>query len=992
MDRASLLPWPERPPERSLPIFGRAPELRRLLELLRRARNGRPGAVWLAGTGGMGKSRLLAELAEIATREGFVVRFSGGSRELEVPGLWFEATGIRPMGSPPFALGPSLPTGFGRSILGEGERPQVREGSSTRGSRSQIGGERAQSAARACAEILEAAAEHPQLLLLDDFQWADPTSVQTLAFLLRNLRRNRVAAVVAAEPQYGSETEGVPPSSAWLAGSVGRGLLRRLDLAGLPPRTAAPIARGALRGAPLPQPLARELEELFYRVGGSPGYFLEALSLLEADGLLRATRQRPGVGSPAGGSGEAGTIGRFLPPRLRATLQQQLLALDPVELRFLATAALLGPEFELAPVASALGISLPGAMEQSQRIRVRTALLRPGRRSALWCLNPPALETLLVPFLPAPDRRRIAGELARWWEARAPTESRRIAAFFRLAGESPRGAAWSRRALREAMSRREFELVPELVRELVDSLDPPGSIPPQLVAELLQLYSELRSEMADGPSIELVRWLRTRAVAPELEPVLEVFVADAELLLDTSLSMTRLDSLEAELARTHGVLSPPVQAVADILRAYVLCAQGKPLPAAKLARRGARVLARTEDGFHACFGYQLEGWALGCLDRLEPSLRAVQRGRRLAAQHGLLGKSIGLALLETETLALAEMGQFHLAVKRLRAGLLQVEPGAGPRAQGQARATLALLLVELQQPRRAFEEAAAALDLGRGARFPPLVAQAQFAKALALCRQRRWQEGVREMARARELIGRSGGSWLLPVTELLLCRATAELGDPAAALDRMATLPPPPSGKPSNASHRIWLATHRLTSARLKELTGDARGAEREYRNAYRFARSTHELGHALESLEALARLTATNRPALAASFAARLRSVCARNEVEWSTFVGPPDSGDAPEPAEPPPAGGVAARLLRQLLSSGRSSAGGGPGGPRAVVSERALATALGVPRERFAQTLRRLENRGLVRRESRRLPGSRRAVYVFELTAEGRARAHES
>jgi tetratricopeptide (TPR) repeat protein len=991
-DPASFSALPFAAPERAPPLLGRARELRSLLELLRRAERGRPSALWLAGSGGMGKSRLLGELAEIATREGFEVRFNGGSEELEIPGLWFDAAGMRSVLSTPLVWSPRPPTGLEPSILRAGSEAWAvpRTGRGKSAARSSAGG--GYTAARACAEILAAAEERPQLLLLDDFQWADTASVQTLDLLLRNSRRRRVAAVVAAEPQFGAETEDVPPPNLWLANAVARGLLGRLDLGALPPRTALPITKAALGGAPISTPVARELDELFYRLGGSPGYFLEALRLLEAGGLLRGPRGRPSLNAPTRESVDGATISHFLPPRLRAALHRRLLALGPVELRLIATASLVGSEFELAPVASALGIPLSSALEQCQRIGARTALLRPSHRSSVWCLSPPALESLLLPFLTAPDRQRIAGELARWWEARSPAESRRIAALFRLAGESPRGVAWSRRALREAMSRREFELVPELARELVDSLDPPGTVTPEIVAELWKLYGELRSEMADGPCIELVRWLRTRTVPPELESDLEVYLADAELVLDTSLSLTRLDSLEEELARTHRTLSPPARAVANILHAYLLCAKGKPLEASRLARRGARVLAPTDDGFHACFGFQLEGWALGSLGRMEGSLRAIQRGRKLAAKHGLLGKSIGLALLESETLALTEKGQYQLAAKRLREGLRRVEPGTGPRAPGQARATLSLLLLELQQPREALEEATAALEMGRKAQFAPLIAQGQFATALACLRERRWQDGAREMALARDLNSLPKGSWLVPVTKVLLCRATAEMGDPASALERLAALPPPPSREPLAAPDRIWQATYSLTFARLKELCGDLQEAEREFRSAYRLAHASHQLSHELESLEALVRLAAPTRPARSADYAARLRRVCERNRLEWRSFVGPPEGTRATIDASAKAPDRVAARLLRQLLHSGRSSAGSGAASARALLSERALSTALGVPRERFAQTLRRLESRGLVRRERRRLPGSRRTVYVFELTAEGRARVHES
>ncbi|MCI4363882.1 MAG: ATP-binding protein [Thermoplasmata archaeon] len=981
---------PGEPLERTPRLVGRAPELRRMLGLLRRARGGRSSALLLSGASGSGKSRLLAELQEIAPREGFEVRFHGGSRELEIPGLWFGTAGVPPMretSPPPVGFASGLFAHLGSSEA-RGSLARVRLPREVASGTSRTG--QARAAARLCAEILEASEERPQLLLLDDFQWADVGSIQTLDLLLRNARRNRLAVVVAAEPEQVSAGTRPPPASTWIAEAVDGALLDRLVLGPLPSRATAALAGGALGETVLPGRVLRELELLLHRVGGSPGHFLEAVRRLKEDRVLRVVRGKITLTGPAPDDVDQGIVSHYLSPQLRSSLHERLARIDLGELRFLAAASLIGPEFELAPLAAALAISPAAALEEAHRIETRWGLVRPGSRPSLWSLFPPALETLLPSFLPAPERQRMAGELARWWEARAPRESRRIAALFRLAGESPRGVAWSRRALRDAFDRREFDQVPELARELVDSLDPPGVLSPEVVEELLRIYVGLRSEMADHASLELVRWLRTQAHTPQLELDLESYVADAELLVDISLATTRLDALETEVARTHRPLSAPARAVADVLHAYLLCVRGQPAEAARLAGRGARVLARTGDGFHACFGFQLEGWSLGCLRRLEPMLRAIQRGRKLASKHGLLGKSIGLALLETETLALAEKGDFHGAVKLLRAALRQTEPGTGLRGQGQSRSTLALLLLELQEPRAAYEEAAAALDLGRKERFAPLIAQAQFARALVYCRERRWEEGGRVMAEARELYAQPGNSWLLPVTELLLCRTSAELGEPAAALERLRSWASPPLGEPAGAASRIWEATYRVTLARTLELTGDTRTAEREFRGAFRFARRAHQLSLALESLEALVRLTAPTRPARAAAYAERLRRMCERNRIRWSPFVGPPEPGGALEP-EPHAAGGVGARLLRQLLSSGRTSEGAGAAAGRTAWSERALAAALGLPRERFSQTLRRLEARGLVRRERRRLPGARRAVYVFELTAEGRATARD-
>jgi DNA-binding CsgD family transcriptional regulator len=179
------------------PTFvGRAEELERLLALVDRAAGGRPSAGLVAGDAGVGKTRLLVELADRAAKRDARV-LVGGCMEVGDVGLpyvpfvdAFRDLGTRPgeaeVAAPLVAAVPSLgrllpELGDDRSAapaLGDGfERVQLFDGVLT-----------------LLGRLGELA---PLLLVIEDLHWADRSTRDLLAFLVRTLRGGRVALVAS---------------------------------------------------------------------------------------------------------------------------------------------------------------------------------------------------------------------------------------------------------------------------------------------------------------------------------------------------------------------------------------------------------------------------------------------------------------------------------------------------------------------------------------------------------------------------------------------------------------------------------------------------------------------------------------------------------------------------------------------------------------------------------------------------------------------------
>jgi DNA-binding CsgD family transcriptional regulator len=177
-------------------LVGRADELGRLLGLLDRAERGRPAVGLIAGDAGVGKTRLLDELAARAGGAGVRV-LVGGCMEVGDVGLpyvpfvdAFRDLGTRPgeaeVAAPLTAALPSL----GRLLpeLATESRPLPPPGD---------GFERVQLFDGVLSLLARLSELAPLLLVIEDLHWADRSTRDLLAFLVRTLRGGRVALVAS---------------------------------------------------------------------------------------------------------------------------------------------------------------------------------------------------------------------------------------------------------------------------------------------------------------------------------------------------------------------------------------------------------------------------------------------------------------------------------------------------------------------------------------------------------------------------------------------------------------------------------------------------------------------------------------------------------------------------------------------------------------------------------------------------------------------------
>jgi tetratricopeptide (TPR) repeat protein len=280
-------------------LIGREDELERLDLALRAAEEGEPAVVLVFGEAGVGKTTLVAEARRRAAERGFTTAAGGcadGSTDLPLAPLRSILLGLEQQ------LGDRL-----RNLVTT--RPDLA---------GLVPGVAAPStdepdAGRLYADLLavlgELSATTPVLLVLEDLHWADRSTVELLAFVVRNLGAERLALLITVR------TEDLDLTS-W-SGKVLEELHRlpsveRLAVGGLGRADVASLAAAALGAAPSPT----IVDQLFDRTAGNPFLTTE----LVASGDLDAGR---------------------LPDSLRGVLDLRLGRLAPSTARLVRVAAAL---------------------------------------------------------------------------------------------------------------------------------------------------------------------------------------------------------------------------------------------------------------------------------------------------------------------------------------------------------------------------------------------------------------------------------------------------------------------------------------------------------------------------------------------------------------------------------------------------------------------------------------------------------------------------
>jgi DNA-binding CsgD family transcriptional regulator len=479
-------------------LRGREPQLDVAGELIDATGRGRAGTLVFEGAPGIGKSRLLGELAAMTRRSRLRV-----ARGQAFEGGW----------AVPFA--PLLGALLDGGLL---EREALRRLSQDA---------RFWLLEELHATLEAAALEQPLVIILDDLQWADSGTLVALEELSLRLSTVPVLWVLAARP---GETG---PELSRLFARLEDAGGTRITLPGVPSEAVAAVIRDRFGADPDPVLLA-----VAATARGNPFWLTELL-----DGL--ADERRVSV------TGDVAVLdsGR-LPARVTQSMRDRLEGVSPEARQVVRVAALLGSRFAVDDLAVALRrtpIELVGALDEARRadlvdevgdgLGFRHDIVR---EAVLGTLQPSVrrgmqreLATLLLEAGATPiDVAGYVADSAQPGDMDAVRMLRDAAASVRLTDGSL-AADFSRRAL-----------------ELLPSGDP--SYPSHVADTVLMLHAAMRYREAD----ELADATLARNLAPEREAELRLslsamIVRGSGTRAEHNFRALALDGVSAELRARH---------------------------------------------------------------------------------------------------------------------------------------------------------------------------------------------------------------------------------------------------------------------------------------------------------------------------------------------------------------------------------------------------------------------------------------------------------
>ena len=319
--------------------------------------------------------------------------------------------------------------------------------------------------------LSEAAEERPLICLIDDQQWLDHASAQTMGFVARRLGADPVGLVFAAR-EPGPELAGLP----------------ELEVGGLPEGDARALLDSALAG-PIDD---RVRDQIVAETQGNP------LALLELPRGLTPSELAGGFGLPGAAP---------LPGRIEESFRRQLEAL-PTDARRLLLVAAAEPYGDLplvwraaerlgVPVQAAAPALEAGLVEFGTRVRFRHPLLRSASYRAASVADRQAVHGALAEATDA----EAAPERRAWHRAQAATgPDEEVAAEL----ERSAGRAQSRGGLAAAAAflERAAALTPDPVRRAGRAL---AAAQAKAQAGLPDVALELLAEAEAGPADELLR-------------------------------------------------------------------------------------------------------------------------------------------------------------------------------------------------------------------------------------------------------------------------------------------------------------------------------------------------------------------------------------------------------------------------------------------------------------------------------------------------------
>ena len=502
-------------------LVGRAAELGLLQEVWRAAMAGSPGLVLVRGGAGVGKTRLVSEIASQAQLHGAVVASSqcfGTSGRLALAPVadWLRNPTVQ---SAVRALDPVWQAEVGRLMPAEGQA-----GPGT-GLRAMVDAWQRHRFYEGIARALLAVGR-PLLLVLDNVQWCDQ---ETLAFITFCLGLASGSPLLVAGTLRDDNPDEDPELARWAVRMRATGLLTEFSLGPLDPIATAHLAH-AISGQPVPE---HGTNVLHAATGGFPLYVIEAVrgTVDAIRGTADGARGAVGPLRDTAGRGEVPLSASDLAAVLRKRLEQPSVAAREVA----GLAAAVGTDFTLDLLTEASDLEADIVVEAVDELW-RRRILRDFADG--YDFSHDLLREVAYAEVSPPKRwlfhRRIAESLELLHADDTDAVAALLAGQYARGGRGDRALAYYRRAADVAANRFAHAEAIRLHREslsIIEAMRPGRDRDSRELAVLEAMAAPLNA--------------RFGYASPDLQRTLERSVALAELLGRTESTITGLVSLWA---------------------------------------------------------------------------------------------------------------------------------------------------------------------------------------------------------------------------------------------------------------------------------------------------------------------------------------------------------------------------------------------------------------------------------------------------------------
>ncbi len=418
----------------SFNLIGRQAELKMLATQWTKARAGTLRVIALNGEPGIGKTRLLAALAPFIERDGAPV-LTGGASLAE--------------GMPPYlafleALGPSLttimPDFLDRHALDLSALsfifPKIIQPPRSRLDALKSSSEQARYRLyEAISSLLTAlAAANGLVLVLDDLQWSDNSTLELLCHVARHCSK---APLMVVAVYRASELENNPALQKALIELNRLRIITSIKLEALSKEETAALLAHKLNSPTRPDSAISQL--LYKESEGNPFYAEELIQEWQDAGLLYQNEGRWQLNRSANSG---------MPSGIASVIQQRLARLARPQVEILQAAAIIGREFELeflAEVAGQAGESIEAYLAPA----VKTGLLKL-MANERYSFSHDLIRECVYQSVTSARRKRLHGFIGRTLELQNapanPSYLADLAFHFSHSGDKNRGADYSFRA------------------------------------------------------------------------------------------------------------------------------------------------------------------------------------------------------------------------------------------------------------------------------------------------------------------------------------------------------------------------------------------------------------------------------------------------------------------------------------------------------------------------------------------------------------------